>query len=753
MRDPLHWLDVKRKLALTFIGVCLIAFGVGGSLAATSASNALEDEILMRLRYQCRAWAGALDADLRLLTRRCEDFASDGYIRECATAARTATGADAARLRADLRRHLAQNKLPLVPDFVELAVLDDADRVLTTAVGPAPFAAAVTAGAPAAETAPWHSGFLGRDEAADAPVQAIVVPLLALDGTRRVGRLVAWVRTDRWISSALRGIEHGEPRREESLDLVVADAAGREVEIPRVDLARTDVAVRADGIVLRDAPAGRADDAPPARGSIQVRAPLEANGWSVRARLTSPQALAPVAGLQVRFLLVGMALAVAIGLLLFFPMRFFARPLVELREAAKRLQGGDIAVRVPTDTEDEIGDLARSFNHMAEAVETRTRRMEDGARELAAQRDRLDAVIANLRDGLVVLDGDARPVLSNAAGKPLLDLVVANDPRIVAHYQCDGARDASSCASCLFDPRREPRSCVVDAGGKVLEIHATPLPPGPDGRRGRVLLARDITDRVAQDERHIHQERLSVLGEVAAVMAHEINNPLAAIRMFAQMTEEGLGPDSPYREHLGVIKRNTENCSRAIRELLDYATGAAPEVGPVDLHATLEDAARFIRPVAERTGARLTSKLGAADPTLSGDEIQLRQVFVNLLMNALQATGHEVVVETRDDGAHVVVDVIDDGPGIAPELQPRIFEPFFTTKRRGYGTGLGLPTARRIAELHGGGLELAESRPGRTVFRVRLRCTRAAPDRAAAARSVRTEDDVRQIARSNAPCG
>jgi signal transduction histidine kinase len=727
MRDPLHWLDVKRKLALTFVGVCVIAFGVGGSLAANSASSALEEEILVRLRYQCRAWADALDGDLRQLTRRCEDFASDGYIRE-SVAAVSAGGGSADRTRADLRRHLAQNKLPLVADFTELAVLDEAGAVVTTAIGPsAPFADAVAKGARSAQAAPWHSGFLGRDEADGAPVQAIAVPLRALDGTRRIGSLVAWVRTDRWIGSALRTVEQGETRREETLDLVLADTAGSEVEVPRLRLGR-EVVVPAQGVVLRSSSASRHDDPVAARGSISVHLPLAANGWTVRARLNAPEALAPVAGLQARFLLVGIALAAGIGMLLFFPMRFLARPLVRLREAAQRLQAGDLAVRVESDTGDEIGDLARGFNHMAEAVETRTKRLEDAARELASQRDRLDAVIANLRDGLVVLDGEGKAVISNAAAKPLLDLLAAKPPRVIAHYQCDGVRDENSCASCLFDPRRPIRSCVVDVAGRVLEIHATPLPPGRDGRRGRVLLARDITDRVAQDERQIHQERLSVLGEVAAVMAHEINNPLAAIRMFAQMADQGLPPNSPYHEHLGVIRRNTENCERAIRELLDYATGATPEVGEVDLHATVQDAARFVRPVAERSGVRVALDLASADPALSGDEIQLRQVFVNLLMNAIQAIGARggvVAVTTRDEGAHVVVDVTDDGPGVPGEVTGRLFDPFFTTKRRGLGTGLGLPTARRIAELHGGGLELAESRPGRTVFRVRLRRSRA----------------------------
>ena len=106
---------------------------------------------------------------------------------------------------AGLRRHLAENKLPLVPSFVELGVLDDEDRLVTTASGAAPFADAVRTGAGAAAAVPWHSGILGMDETTGAPVQAIVVPLRSLDGTRRIGRLVAWLRTDRWIAGALIG--------------------------------------------------------------------------------------------------------------------------------------------------------------------------------------------------------------------------------------------------------------------------------------------------------------------------------------------------------------------------------------------------------------------------------------------------------------------------------------------------------------------------------------------------------------------
>ncbi|MCG3134665.1 MAG: Adaptive-response sensory-kinase SasA [Planctomycetes bacterium] len=482
------------------------------------------------------------------------------------------------------------------------------------------------------------------------------------------------------------------------------------------------------------APAARGSSEPP--GTIDVVAPLASNGWTATVSVSSPESLGAVRSLQGRFLLVGVCLAAAIGVLLLFPMRFLVRPLAELGEAARRVQRGDLSVRVHPDAEDEIGDLGRSFNLMTEAVEERTRGLETAAAELREQRDRLDAVIANLRDGLVVLGADGTPVLSNAAAAPLLEMVAARDPRLAPREDCAKAGSHESCAECLGSRRGAARTCVIDAGDRVLEVHSTPLPAGPDGRSGRVLLARDITERVSAEARQIHQERLSVLGEAAAVMAHELNNPLAAIRLYAQMAGQGAASGADVREHLDVIVRNTQSCERAIRELLDYAHGSAPEFAEVDVRAVVEDAARFVRPLAERSRVSV-ALLPGPEPVVSGDEIQVRQVFVNLVMNAVQAMsgsgGGRIEVAISEDAGHAVVDVCDDGPGIPEAARGRVFEPFFTTKSRGQGTGLGLPTARRIAELHGGGVELVESRPGRTVFRVRIRRNAAAPVPGAAA--------------------
>lgn len=738
LRDPLHWLDVKYKLALTFIGVCLLAFGVGGYLVSTSASRALEDEILLRLSYQCRTYADSFDANLHLLTRRAEDFASDGFIRQGVESALGAgSPAAASEARTVLRRHLAENKLPLVPAFLDLTVIGpDGSPVVSVRDAVSPHAAAVAQGSAAAE-GPWQSGMLAPTATDDFPVQAISVPLRSLDGRRLVGRLVAWVRTGSWLASSLAGTG-ARGGGDDAVALSLEDRDGHAMAVPPALLAGgagAELARTGFGLRIVEAAAGdRAADSArftPRGGVIEDARTLDANGWTARVKLTSTAALEPVSGLQSRFLLVGVALALAIGVILYFPMRFVARPLVDLRDAARRVKDGDFGARVEPRSEDEIGELARSFNHMAEAVEVRTRRLEEAAGELASQRDRLDAVIASMRDGLVVLDPDGKPVLTNAAARPLLELLAARDRRITSHYGCGESKTADAgCAGCLVDANRPARSCIVDVGDRVHEIHVTRLPGGEGARRGRVLVSRDITDRVAQDERQIHHERVSVLGEVAAVMAHELNNPLAAISMFAQMAESGLPADSPYREHLSVIRRNTDNCKRAIRELLDYATGAPPEVGEVDLHAVLDDVARFLRPLAERGNVEIRCEHGAGAATLAGDEIQVRQVFVNLVLNAVQAmgkSGGSVTLATRREADHVVVDVTDTGPGLSEEARRRMFEPFFTTKRRGAGTGLGLPTARRIAELHGGGVELVESAPGRTVFRVRLRCTAPVP--------------------------
>jgi len=399
------------------------------------------------------------------------------------------------------------------------------------------------------------------------------------------------------------------------------------------------------------------------------------------------------------------------------------RPLGAIREAARRLAAGDFATRVREESQDEIGDLARAFNIMAQAVEERTRALERREGEIRQERDRLAVVIRSMEDGLFLLDADGRVSLSNEAAAPVVRALAPSGgtPQRIDCLASD--RSPLHCLHCLTDPARPGRACTLELEGRVYEIRAAPLPPADAGRAGFLCVSRDVTARIAEGERQSHQERMAVLGEVAAVMAHELNNPLAAISMFSQMLEGELAAGSPQRERAEVIRRNTETCKRTIRGLLDMAARATPEVAPFDANDLLHEVGRLLRPVHERAGVELRLRPCDGDATVTGDELQIRQVLINLVMNAIQALepkGGVVTLSASAVDGGMEMRVEDDGPGIPESARPHIFEPFFTTKRAGVGTGLGLPTSRRIVEAHGGTLDLLSTGPGGSLFRVVL---------------------------------
>jgi len=740
MRDPLHSISVKHKLALMFVGLCLIAFGLGGYLISRSAGEVLVQEIRSRLVFQCQAYATALDSYLQMLARRSEDFASDGHIRglleQINAAAPEGDGTEALRL--ELGRHLRDNKLPLVEAFVDLTVVDHLGRVVVAvhdqeSAQATRLARLVNEEREIGAGDPWYSGILPVVPASGAspapPARAggaglaIGTPLYALKGGARVGSLLTWVDADAWLTSAVLSVSRTFAEGEDRAELSLRDREGRHLEVRRQTSAEGRETQRTE---FRSKPRPAPDASPQA--GLQSVAPIfqvfeiPANQWEIEVTLQVERALLSVSGLQSDFLAVGIVLALLSALLMFFPIRFLAQPLVRMGQVAERISSGDYGDRVEVTSDDEIGKLAHSFNRMAEAVQERTSRLERSAGELRSERDRMDTVISSMRDGLLVLDGRGEVVLKNAAAEPLIQYRESGGTASSRHL-CRLEPARRDCLACLFQPGSDQQSCVIEAGGQVLEVHSASLEADEQGRFGRVLVSRDVTDRINQDEHEIHQERLSVLGEVAAVVAHELNNPLASISMFNQMMADELVADSPLRENVDVIQRNTETCKRTIRELLDYATGASPEVGPVDLHDTLDQIVRFLRPLSDRSSVVLGTSFQAGNPWVTGDEVQLRQVFVNLVMNAVQAIegGGEVLLESYDEEDHLVIEVRDTGPGVAPEHRAEIFRPFFTTKARGAGTGLGLSTAQRIAELHGGGLSLAESSPAGTVFRVRLR--------------------------------
>ena len=215
-------------------------------------------------------------------------------------------------------------------------------------------------------------------------------------------------------------------------------------------------------------------------------------------------------------------------------------------------------------------------------------------------------------------------------------------------------------------------------------------------------------------EQLVRTEKLSSLGKLAASIAHEINNPLAGILTFAKLIVRTLdqgAPDDATRKslikNLHLVERETERCSAIVRNLLDFARERPLALKDTNVHAVVEEAVQLLANQIQIQGVVLEKRL-APVPLVDGDFGQLRQAFVNVMMNACEAMarGGRLTLETSvvDGGRWVEIAFQDSGPGIPPDHLSRIFDPFFTTKEK--GTGLGLSVVYGIVERHGGKVEL-----------------------------------------------
>ena len=215
--------------------------------------------------------------------------------------------------------------------------------------------------------------------------------------------------------------------------------------------------------------------------------------------------------------------------------------------------------------------------------------------------------------------------------------------------------------------------------------------------------------------RLLQTSKLAALGQLVAGIAHELNNPLAAILGYAQLLEErGLGGRA--LEDARRIAEEAERATRIVRNLLMLAREAKLERSPLNLNEVVEQAVRLCAYDLQRAGIAFEAELDGQLPPVQANPVQMQQVVLNLVMNARQAiaeTGRSglIVLRTQQNDGRVFLEVEDNGPGVPTELQSRIFEPFFTTKPPGVGTGLGLAIVAGILQQHGGEIHVT-SAPG-----------------------------------------
>jgi PAS domain S-box-containing protein len=417
------------------------------------------------------------------------------------------------------------------------------------------------------------------------------------------------------------------------------------------------------------------------------------------------------------------------------PAELSVPELLELRIRFERLLAaplGAAAARIIVEdrftiSKDEAQQLVTSFHRMQASLKETEEEVRRGERLLAS-------VVQSVDDCIFTADVGGRLVTMNPAGRRLLgyrdrdlpgrtaaDLVGPDDRRRVGPALARAVEQGAGWSGQVTAWTRRGQAfpahlavrCIFDARGQLM---------------GTVGVLRDLTEQVETQRRLIQREKLASLGEMAAGVAHEIRNPLGGIKMATNLLSSGDLDGRPLSQEMArAILAGIAEIEGIINSLLDYTRDTRLERAEYEVVRILDPVVEAAAEAGREKGITVLYGRVERDAVALGDGQKLRQVFANVLQNALEAfppraKDKRVIVDLHADGDRVVVEVSDTGAGITPEDREKIFLPFFTTKPS--GTGLGMSIVKKIVDLHGGDIAV-ESAPGRGA-RVRIALPAAA---------------------------
>ncbi len=388
------------------------------------------------------------------------------------------------------------------------------------------------------------------------------------------------------------------------------------------------------------------------------------------------------------------------------------RPIEQMTQAAQKIVAGDLGQHVFINRQDELGVLAKSFNHLAE---TNQRRYQ----EITASKAQLETVIQNTVSGIFLLDAKGTVFLSNPTAGQILGFdPIADVPDHFSRLTADPKMSQALYDAILAgQPYQQTISITVPAQ-RVIELHVIPLTAGDRF----VAVFYDISEA---------SRLASIRADLVANVSHELKTPVTSIHGFAEtLLSDNLVPDSTGRRFVEIIYRESWRLLRLVNDLLDLSyfelDPKAIEKRPVDLTEILHDVVERAAQQAKDKQIDLKLVIGVQSAITLGDDYRLSQAVDNLVGNAIKYTpqGGEVRVNLQYENNGFQIAVRDTGVGIEPEHLNRIFERFYRTdkarSRQHGGTGLGLSIVKHIIGLHGGQVWL-ESKVGvGTVFYVHL---------------------------------
>lgn len=393
---------------------------------------------------------------------------------------------------------------------------------------------------------------------------------------------------------------------------------------------------------------------------------------------------------------IALASTAALGVAL---ARTITGPVREVTRKAAEMAGGNFDQSITVRSRDEIGQLGDMFNKMA-------RRLKQTLDEIQGEKNKVEAILANMADGLLALDSEGRIIKLNPAAQRMFQVT---EEEVLGRLPREIWPDLPL-ESALSQAALENRTLTneVRAGALVLMAHVTPLKGERNRTAGTVVVFHDITEL----------EKLEAMRrEFVANVSHELKTPLTTVKSYVETLLDGAADEAEVRSRfLRVVESETDRMARLVKDLLHLSQldqGTAQwDIQAYELPLLIDECiARLAVPI-ERKNLRISRFYAPDSPPGMFDRDKLQQVVLNLLANAIEFTPAKgrIWVEVRGEGAMIWVVVRDSGIGIPREDLPRIFERFYRVdkarSRMLGGTGLGLAIARQIIELHGGAISI-----------------------------------------------
>ena len=462
-------------------------------------------------------------------------------------------------------------------------------------------------------------------------------------------------------------------------------------------------------------------------------APVRELGWGVVVEMPVALALAELERLKWQAAGASIALAMVLLVATFVSWRTVLRPLQALSRASDRMTSGVPGETVSPDGPRELVDLATAFNRMSltlrDSQETLESRIAERTRELQESEEFLELLLDSIDQSVIVVNRSYEVIKTNAAaerihGRPLVGETIFGVFEGAEHP----AQDSPVLRTFKTGrPVSDERSQRTAQGTEAVHVETYPVFAADGEVESVVEIGRVITAEKHMQMQMIHQEKMAAFGQLAAGVAHEIGNPLAAIESQLQLAQ---GDPSRADHTLEIVRKQVARIARLLRELIDFTRRRDGESALASANQVIEDVTRLIEHDPRARRVRVVRTLAEDLPGIRTKEDGLVQVLLNMGLNSLDAMPEGGTLEflTSADNGAVTIRVRDTGSGVSDAARAHLFEPFFTTKGPGRGTGLGLFVSKGIVEGMGGVVELERTGADGTVFAVRLRAERARAD-------------------------